>query len=75
MPMTAPEAAVLPDPQVKPTMTIEEAGRLFGIGRSLAYELAARGEFPVPVLRLGKAYRVPTAPALAKLGLGTEQPA
>lgn len=34
------------------TLTVEEAAKLLGIGRSLAYELARRGELP-GALRLG----------------------
>jgi excisionase family DNA binding protein len=34
------------------TLTVEEAARALGIGRSLAYELARRGE--LPTLRLGR---------------------
>ncbi|WP_083473888.1 helix-turn-helix domain-containing protein [Frankia sp. R43] len=36
------------------------AGEILGIGRTKAYELAARNEFPVPVLRIGRRYIVPT---------------
>lgn len=39
------------------TLTVEEAARRLGIGRSLAYDLARRGELP-GVLRLGRTYRV-----------------
>ncbi|MFI9466813.1 helix-turn-helix domain-containing protein [Streptomyces sp. NPDC052492] len=49
------------------------AGRALGIGRTLAYDLARRGDLPVPVLRLGNAYRVRRADLLAVLGI--EQPA
>ncbi|MFD5218059.1 helix-turn-helix domain-containing protein [Streptomyces tendae] len=45
------------------------AGRALGIGRTLAYDLARRGEFPVPLLRLGIAYRVRRADLLAVLGI------
>jgi len=47
------------------------AARAFGLGRTRAYELAARGEFPCRVLRIGGTYRVPTADLLAVLGLPT----
>ena len=40
----------------KLTMTIDEAGALLGIGRSLAYQLAREGK--LPVIRLGKRYLV-----------------
>ncbi len=33
------------------TYTVEEAAKILGIGRSLAYRLAARGD--IPALRLG----------------------
>ena len=39
------------------TLTVEEAGRLLGISRALAYELVARGE--LPSLRLGRRIVVP----------------
>jgi len=45
------------------------AGRALGIGRTRAFELARRGAFPVPVLRVGVTWRVPTAPLLYLLGL------
>ena len=53
-----------------PTVDIEEAARLLGCGRSLAYELARRGEFPCRVLRLGRRYVVPSADLLRLLGMG-----
>ncbi len=37
-------------------MTIDEAGVLLGIGRSLAYQLAHQGK--LPVIRLGKRFLV-----------------
>ena len=40
----------------KLTMTIDEAGALLGIGRSLAYQLAHNGQ--LPVIRLGKRFLV-----------------
>ena len=45
-------------------LSVEEAANLLGISRSLAYELAARGE--LPVLRLGRRIVVPRA-ALERL--------
>jgi excisionase family DNA binding protein len=40
-----------------PTMSVPEAGRLLGVGRSAAYEAAARGQ--IPALRIGRLLRVP----------------
>ena len=65
-PAAPPDTRTLP-----PTLDIVTAGRLLGIGRTTAYQLARHGQFPVPVLRIGGGYRVPTAPLLALLGIGS----
>jgi excisionase family DNA binding protein len=41
------------------TLRVAEAGRVLGVGRSLAYELARRGE--IPTIRLGNRIVVPRA--------------
>lgn len=60
-------------PKTKPaTVDIPQAAELLGIGRSVAYELAAqKGELTdgVPVLRIGFRYRVPTAALERVLGV------
>lgn len=45
------ESTARPEQQ---TVSLPYAGRVLGIGKSTAYELAARGEFPVRVLQLGR---------------------
>ncbi|MFI5936265.1 DNA-binding protein [Actinoplanes sp. NPDC051494] len=45
------------------------AARIFGLGRSLAYDLARTDEFPAPVIRAGTRYRVPIAGILTALGI------
>lgn len=45
------------------------AARALNIGRTVAYQLARDGQFPVPVLRLGASYRVRTADLWALLGI------
>ncbi|MDG4807220.1 DNA-binding protein [Micromonospora sp. WMMD1120] len=45
------------------------AARIFGLSRSVAYDLAKRDRFPVPVLRFGTRYRVPVAAILTALHL------
>lgn len=35
------------------TLNIEAAGKMLGISRAVAYELARRDQLPVPVIRLG----------------------
>ncbi|MDG4803586.1 MULTISPECIES: helix-turn-helix domain-containing protein [Micromonospora] len=47
------------------------AARIFGLSRSVAYDLAKRDRFPVPVLRFGSRYRVPVAAILTALHLPT----
>ena len=39
---------------------VPNAGAAFGLSRSHAYELVARGEFPAIVIKLGSRYRVLT---------------
>jgi hypothetical protein len=46
------------------------AGSVLGLGRTKSFGLARNGEFPVPVLRCGSTYRVPTAPLRRLLELG-----
>ena len=66
--MTRP--APPPDPRtLPPTLDIVSAARLLGIGRTTAYRLARHGQFPVPILRIGGRYKVPTAPLLTLLGV------
>lgn len=52
-----------------PALDIPTAAEVLGVGRSSAYELVRRGEWPTPVLRLGRVIRVPKAPLLALLGV------
>jgi excisionase family DNA binding protein len=53
-------------PGLPTVLTVQQAGRLFGLGRSAAYDAAARGE--LPTIRFGRRLLVPTAQALAMLG-------
>jgi predicted DNA-binding transcriptional regulator AlpA len=58
-----------------PTLAVEAAGHILGCGRSLAYDLVRRGEFPCRVLRVGRLYRIPTADLLDVLGVHPAGPA
>ena len=51
------------------TLTVPEAGRALGIGRSAAYEAAQRGD--IPTIRIGRRVLVPVA-ALSRLLMETE---
>jgi len=72
--MTTPTARASTEP-LPPILDIVTAGRLLGIGRTTAYQLARNDNFPVPVLRIGASYKVPTAPLLALLGIEAPAPA
>jgi len=53
--------------------TLQTAAEIFGLSRSVAYEMAAAGTFPVPVHRVGRrGWRVPVAPILAAAGYARE---
>lgn len=54
------------------TTDLVTAGAILGIGRTNAYALAQADEFPVPLLRIGRSYRVPVAGLLAAVGLPIE---
>jgi len=45
-------------------LDLPAAARLLGVGRTLAYELVRNGEWPTPIIRIGKLIRVPTRPLL-----------
>jgi excisionase family DNA binding protein len=60
----------MPTPAKQPTMTVEQAAELLGLGRSSAYEAVRRGE--LPALRFGRALRVPTARLRVLLGIDPE---
>lgn len=54
------------------TVTVEEAAKLLGIGRNLAYELARRGELP-GAIRIGTKRLVVSRAALERLLAGAPQ--
>lgn len=53
------------------TLGIVTAGRIAGVGRSVAYEAARTGKLieGVPVIRVGQRFRVPVAPLEQVLGI------
>jgi hypothetical protein len=56
------------------TVDLMTAARALGLGRTKAYELARRDEFPCRVIRIGETYRVPTPGLLELLGVPPEEP-
>lgn len=65
--MTSPPARLADLDALPPMLDLLQAATLLGIGRTTAYQLARKGGFPVPVLRIGSSYRVPSAPLRALL--------
>lgn len=72
--VSAPADARIDVSTLPAVIDVETAGRLLGLGRSAAYQLVKDGDWPTPVLRLGRRWRVLTAPLLALLGIDGVQP-
>lgn len=51
-------------------LDVPDAARVLGIGRSLAYELVRRGEWPTSVLRFGRLIKIPSGPLLRLVETG-----
>jgi predicted DNA-binding transcriptional regulator AlpA len=51
------------------TVGVETAARAIGMGRTRAYQLARRGQFPCKVIRIGASYRVVTLDLRRLLGI------
>ena len=56
------------------TVDLMTAAAALGLGRTKAYELARRDEFPCRVIRIGETYRIPTPGLLELLGVAPEEP-
>lgn len=63
-PMSFPELFRLPL-----VLDLQTAAKAFGFCQATAYRLIRDEEFPCPVLRVGRHYRVPTAGVLRALGI------
>jgi hypothetical protein len=51
----------------KPTITVPQAGMIYGLSRNGSYEAARRGD--IETIQMGKLLIVPTAPIRRKLGI------
>jgi excisionase family DNA binding protein len=66
--MPTATAVQLPDPRIEPTISIQRARALTGLGRDKVYEAIRAGI--IPSIRVGQAVRIPTARLLEEvLGL------
>ena len=55
------------------TLTVPEAADVLGVDADAAYRAVQRGEFPVPVIRVGRRLVVPAAPLRTVLGIAVPQ--
>ena len=60
----------IPDPAVRPTLTVEEASEALGVSRTSAYEAVRNGE--IPSIKIGRRVVVPTAALRRLLALDDE---
>jgi predicted DNA-binding transcriptional regulator AlpA len=56
-------------------LTVPEAAKVLGIGRTLAYELVRTDTWPTPVIRAGKLIKIPSRPLLDLIAGGSPSPA
>ena len=63
---------MVPDPTTQPCLSAEEAFAILGIERKTGYRAIKDGSFPVPVIRVGRLIRIPTA-ALLRLVTGYDE--
>jgi hypothetical protein len=63
-PVTRDELLALP-----PVIDVSTADDVFGVGRSAAYEIIRSGQWPTPIIRIGRHIRIPTLPLLELVGL------
>ena len=73
---TTPLPAVLDLGQPLPAvLDLVHAAALLGVGRTTAYRLVHDGQWPTPVLRLGRLIKIPTQPLLELLAGATRDTA
>ena len=64
------ETVVAAGDRLPPVVDVPTAAAMLGIGRTFAYQLVRTGQWPTPVLRVGRLIKVPTGPLLDLLGSG-----
>ncbi|MDP9117356.1 MAG: helix-turn-helix domain-containing protein [Actinomycetota bacterium] len=52
-------------------LDVPQAARLLGIGRTLAYELVRTGQWPTPIIRIGRLIPIPASPLLELMSTGS----
>jgi len=59
--------------QLPAVLDVVQAAALLGVGRTTAYRLVHDGQWPTPVLRLGRLIKIPTQPLLDLLAGTTHE--
>ena len=73
--MTRPASALDPAVRLPAVLDLVQAAALLGVGRTTAYRLVHDGQWPTPVLRLGRLIKIPTQPLLELLAGATRDTA
>ncbi len=70
-----PATRVDPGVPLPAVLDLVQAAALLGVGRTTAYKLVHDGQWPTPVLRLGRLIKIPTQPLLELLAGATRETA
>lgn len=70
-----PATRVDPAVPLPAVLDLVHAAALLGVGRTTAYKLVHDGQWPTPVLRLGRLIKIPTQPLLKLLAGATRETA
>jgi excisionase family DNA binding protein len=70
-----PPSALDPAAPLPAVLDLVQAAALLGVGRTTAYRLVHDGQWPTPVLRLGRLIKIPTQPLLELLAGTTRETA
>jgi predicted DNA-binding transcriptional regulator AlpA len=70
--MSRPEPVIVDD--LSAALTVKQTARLWSCSVDAIYEAIARGDCPVPVLRIGRVIRLSRASVLGAIGLNDGEP-
>lgn len=59
------------DTSIPAMLTVLEAAKILGIGRTFAYQLVRTGSWPTPVIRTGRLIRIPSGPLQQMMRTGS----
>jgi hypothetical protein len=62
-----PNIVTVRDEGLPTVVDVTTAANMLGIGRTLAYRLVRTGQWPTPLIRVGRLIKVPTQPLLELL--------